>query len=196
MKKRLMLMLGLCVVFSSFSYAQSCTRRTPSKEQLQRELEIKKAEQNLPWVELVKNETRGRPSYASTYGFKTVAFKQTPVSKKDAQLFTKRKSTIQMKINGNGILKGYDLVVPNPTDLTSVCGWEIDNLAMFFRQGLTYGEVHGDYMATAKKFQDGVVEIRFQPKASSHTFIILVNCSRTKIYLFLDAYKNRIKDSF
>ena len=55
MKKRLMLMLGLCVVFSSFSYAQSCTRRTPSKEQLQRELEIKKAEQNLPWVELVKN---------------------------------------------------------------------------------------------------------------------------------------------
>jgi len=193
MKKNIIFTIIVGLLFSSIAQAQffvGCTRQKVYKESVKRSA-ANAQEQELPWVQLVRTEEKKVNCYGSSYASKTPTFSQAPVAKEKAVLFTKRTNLLQRAINGNGILLGYELVVPVPTDLTSVAQWEAEHLATAFKQGLKYKTAHGDYIFEAKKYQDGMVEMRFQPKTSLHTFILLVDCRHRKIYLFLDNYKNK-----
>ncbi len=196
MRHTKLLVLGICLLVPAIGQAQfftSCTRQKNSRVQVKEALERAEENAKLPWVTLVEEEIRRIKKDRSRYGLKTPTFTQS--SPTDARAFTVRKMSVVRGLNTNAVLRGYDLVIAQPKDITSLREWEVDYLSMFFRQGITFGTSHGDFRADARKFQDGVVELRLKPRESEHTFLLLVNCRRHTVYLFVDRYKNRVKDS-
>lgn len=198
---RRILLLTCCLLFSQTVGAQNiftdnfarnrAALKAWYKRHIQRQVVSAQSSDKVHWVRLVETEEE-KIKQSSRYGAKTLSFKQLPPPRQEGFSFSKRANLVQRKINENGILKGYNLIVPDPKDLLSVYEWEVNSLGVFFAQGIKHGQVHGDFVPKAKKYQDGVVELRFQPKTSIHTFIILVSCRNRTIYLFLDNYKNRL----
>lgn len=185
--RNLILAVVLCSAFAGQADAQflsSCSRRKVEDKVIHSGDEI-------PWVTLIKAE-EAQVSKSSDYGKKSPAFTQSQPPKDKGRMFSLRFYTIQRAINQHAVLLGYTLVVPQPADLTKLYKWEINHLATFFKQGTTYEKTHSSCLAnSAKKIQDGVVEIRFRSADSEHTALMLVDCRNRKLYLFMDSYKNR-----
>ena len=148
---------------------------------------VRGPKEELPWVTLVKEAEKIPPNLVS------VEFKQEPVPPEKGFLFQKRKFSIQEGIFCNAILRGYEVIVPRPTDLTSLYQNDVTNIKMFFEQGTTFEKVHATCKnQSARKYREGMVEIRFQPLDSENTFIFLIDVPHTRIYIFLNKYKNKI----
>ena len=143
----------------------------------------KDAKAELPWVRLVKEAEKIRKCPPS------VEFQETPAPKDKGFLFQKRKNLIQQGVGYNAVLKGYDIIVPRQTDLTSIYESDVGSVETFFKQGTTWEKVHYFFEnQSAKKYQECMVEIRFKPQASENTFIFLIDVPHMKIYLFLNEY--------
>ena len=183
--------LGLILLFATHGvqaqFFTSCTRRKSSENYKQNVLE-KAKNQELPWVTLVKEAAKIKKCPTM------VEFKQSPVptNSKAADTFHKRKFLLERGVFSNPILRGYEIIIPQPTDLISIDNNDVSNLNTFFTQGITCGEVRFNLKnQPAKKYQEGMVEIQLKPSTSENTFIFLINVPQMKIYLFLNRYKNK-----
>lgn len=191
----------LCGILTSSASAQfftSCSRHKTSNKPLEQQVMRAQENEEVPWVKLVKSEEKKvKHDYAGSaaYGAHVPAFSQGPIPTQTASAFSVRFFKIQRAIYSHAVLYGYTLIVPNPSDLTKLRNWEIDQLATFFKQGTTYGTTHKIYLNTAtKKYQDAMVEVRFHSQTSQHTALWLIDCRNRKIYLFVDRYPKRLKN--
>ncbi|MBO4675147.1 MAG: hypothetical protein J5601_03560 [Elusimicrobiaceae bacterium] len=181
---------GLALLLTAYgAQAQlftSCTRNK-YKPSVQRQATEQAQKQELPWVTLVKEAEKAQKCPPP------VKFKVEPAPSDKGVLFNRRKFLIQQGIASNDILKGYEVIVPRPTDLTSVYQSDIDSVEVFFKQGTTWDKVLSSFKnQSARKYQEGMVEIRFRPQASENTFIFLIDVLHMRIYIFLNKYKNKI----
>ncbi len=191
MKKNILTIL-LGVVLCTSAYAQLTRYDVEMSEKLvptvsRKAGNAKKAEskkQSINWLALVKEELQHikRPSYVgdNMYGWKTPVYEQVSVSAKDAGLFTQHRETIQKAISFQETVKEFKFVVPQPKDLVKLDEMEVARLVFLFLESDNAGVV-----TSAKKKQDGVVEVIFRPKGFDHKLLLVFSCREQRIYFFL-----------
>ena len=139
---------------------------------------------------LIKKEIQHvkRPSVIgdSMYGLKTPHYEQSPVKSAHRPVVEERKATFQRVVQNNLLdldIRNFKVVVPIPSDLYLLEDMEFARLVLLFLDSGNAGTIK-----SAKKTQDGVVEVRFQPKDFNDILILLFSCREDKIYFFLNEY--------
>lgn len=195
-------LLGICALLLVLAtHAQAQFSRQALKQRYERLVAQERARHyahtQVAWVSLVENEyLKTHPlSYVgfTTYGYRTPAFKQSAIPHGQTHAFTVLHSELARAVDRHAALRGYRLYVPNPADLLALQASDRAHLLRFLKQGTLNGQ-KPIYRAAARKFQDGVVEIRLALPGTTHTALLLVDCSKKKVFFFLDHYKNRLPD--
>lgn len=143
------------------------------------------------WKKMVNKEIRqvNRPSIMgdSMYGLKTPHYEQSPVKPEHRVVVEERMDTFKQLVKENRLnldIRNFKVVVPIPSDLYLLEDTEVIRLIYLFLGD----EERAGTIKSAKKIQDGVVEVRFQPRDSNDILIFVFSCREKKIYFFLNEY--------